>query len=107
MIEARAHAGFEAVAGPDARVLILGTLPSAVSLATGQYYAQPRNAFWHIISQQHDKQVAFAASGWSSMRAYISVRQVEGLVLLVPVFGAFGAVLGLIGGVVGRHRQPT
>ena len=49
MIDARAHAGFEAVAGPDARVLILGTLPSAVSLATGQYYAQPSNAFWHIM----------------------------------------------------------
>ena len=49
MIDARAHAGFEEVAGPDARVLILGTLPSAVSLATGQYYAQPSNAFWHIM----------------------------------------------------------
>jgi hypothetical protein len=69
------------------------------------------NAFWDVISQQHDKQVAFAASGWSSMRAYISIRQVEGLVVVVPVFGAFGAVLGLIGGLVGpllgRSRQPT
>jgi len=42
---------FEAIAGPDARVLILGTLPGAVSLATGEYYAQPRNVFWKIMGE--------------------------------------------------------
>jgi TDG/mug DNA glycosylase family protein len=42
---------FEVIAGRDARVLILGTLPGAVSLATGQYYAQPRNAFWGIMGE--------------------------------------------------------
>ena len=46
--------GFPAVAGPGARVLILGSLPGAVSLARGEYYAQPRNAFWPIMAELLD-----------------------------------------------------
>ncbi|MBN8759619.1 MAG: DNA-deoxyinosine glycosylase [Thiobacillus sp. 65-69] len=41
--------GFPPIAAPHARLLILGSLPGRMSLERGEYYAQPRNAFWTIM----------------------------------------------------------
>jgi hypoxanthine-DNA glycosylase len=42
--------GFAPVIDDGARLLILGSFPSVQSLASGQYYGNPRNAFWPIAS---------------------------------------------------------
>jgi double-stranded uracil-DNA glycosylase len=40
---------FPPVVTPDTRLLLLGSLPGAVSLARTQYYAHPQNLFWRLV----------------------------------------------------------
>jgi len=42
-------------------ILILGSLPSDVSLAKGQYYANPSNDFWKLIGQVLNQNVVTLA----------------------------------------------
>jgi hypoxanthine-DNA glycosylase len=40
---------FPPVVRPNTRLLVLGSLPGAMSLAARRYYANPRNQFWSLI----------------------------------------------------------
>ena len=40
---------FSPVTRSDTRLLILGSLPGAMSLAQQRYYANPRNQFWRLV----------------------------------------------------------
>ncbi|EJL87948.1 G:T/U mismatch-specific DNA glycosylase [Herbaspirillum sp. CF444] len=42
---------FAHVTDANTRLLILGSLPGEASLAHGQYYAHPQNAFWKLMSE--------------------------------------------------------
>ena len=43
--------GLPPIVGEKAHCLILGNMPSVMSLAAHQYYGNPRNAFWRIMGE--------------------------------------------------------
>ncbi len=53
--------GLNPVISPESRILILGSFPSVISLRAGEYYANPRNQFWKIMS---------SIVGFSPMESY-------------------------------------
>lgn len=41
--------GLDQIIADDPRILIVGSMPSAISLKNQQYYGNPRNHFWDIL----------------------------------------------------------
>jgi hypoxanthine-DNA glycosylase len=50
--------GLAPIARPDARLLILGSLPGDASLAAGRYYAHPQNQFWRLLGAAIGEELA-------------------------------------------------
>jgi hypothetical protein len=65
------------------------------------------NAFLSIVSQQHDKRVAFASSGFSSMRTFLTVRTLLAALTVVPALAVIGGLLGMLGGAIARPRPAS
>jgi len=64
--------GLAPVVDVDARVLVLGSFPSAASLAQQQYYAHPQNRFWQIVGSIVD------GSDWRSHEYAERLRRARG-----------------------------
>jgi hypothetical protein len=92
-------------AGARAGAVAGAVLAVAVTLT----FIVVNNVFLGTVSQQYDKRINFAASGWTSMRAYLTVEQLRSALILVPVTAAAGAVAGLVGALLvqyWRRRRP-
>lgn len=73
-------AGFPPIVGRSPRILVLGSMPGAASLAAGEYYAHPRNQFWRIVGEicGFDPRLPYARRRAALTRAHVAVWDVLG-----------------------------
>jgi hypoxanthine-DNA glycosylase len=97
--------GLPPIADGRARILILGNMPSVMSLAAQQYYGNPRNGFWRIAgdifgfdpgSPYSERTAALRGSGvavWDVLRGCRRVGSLDSAIepdsMVVNDFGAF------------------
>ena len=89
--------GGSLVAGVKSGVAAGVTITVIVFVAT----AFIDNAFLSIVSQQHDKRMAFEHSGMGSMRLFLNLQNLVGLLVLVPGSALVGGLLSGVGGLLG------
>lgn len=72
--------GLPPIENPAARVLILGSMPGAASLAAGAYYAHPRNLFWPLLGELFgfDPTLPYARRVAALKRAHVALWDVIG-----------------------------
>ena len=72
--------GLPPIAGRDARILILGSMPGAASISAEAYYAHPRNHFWPILEALYgiDARLPYAERVARLIRARVAVWDVLG-----------------------------
>ncbi|MGV0577066.1 DNA-deoxyinosine glycosylase [Mycolicibacterium elephantis] len=80
--------GLPPIIAKGAHTLILGNMPSAMSLAAQQYYGNPRNAFWRITGEilgfapddpYHERVAALIAHGFAVWDVLRSCRRIGSL----------------------------
>lgn len=65
--------GFAPILGKDPRVLVLGTLPSQMSLKKHQYYGHPQNGFWKIMRVLVDAEGSYTDRSAAVIKAGIAI----------------------------------
>ena len=94
-------------AGAGRRGLVLAGLVAGVmiGLVIITTFIVVDNVWLDIVSQQQSKIDGFARSGETSMRAFINRGLIGPGIFFTVVFGGLGAILSLIGGLIGHRPE--
>lgn len=102
---------FPPLEAPNARALVLGSMPGAASLAAGRYYAHPQNRFWPIMGElvgagpDLDYPARVAALGTAGIALWDVLAQCEREGSLDSAIRDDTAVANDFAGFLARHRR--